>query len=74
MSVVKERSNDEYQESAPDDVVILEDRDGEIVFKPAAVLEIESYSEEQIAQWVDEDQLDDQERVRILRAIESRSG
>ena len=34
----------------PGDIVILQDRDGEIVLKPAAVLEIDTYTDEQIAQ------------------------
>jgi AbrB family looped-hinge helix DNA binding protein len=44
---------------APGDVLIVEDRDGELVFKPAAVLEIEHYSDAQIARWDQEDRLDD---------------
>ncbi len=48
------------------DVVILEDRGNEVVLKPGIVLEIQHYSDEQIAQWEAEDKLSDQERAQIL--------
>ncbi len=48
------------------DVVILEDRGNEIVLKPGIVLEIQHYSDEQIAQWDAEDKLSDQERAQML--------
>ena len=51
------------------DVVILEDRGNEIVLKPAVVLEVEIYSDEQIAAWAAADRLDDGERERIVDAI-----
>ena len=51
------------------DVVILEDRGGEIVLKPGMVLEIQQYSDDQIAQWDADDKLDDRERARILDAV-----
>ena len=51
------------------DVVILEDRGNEIVLKPAVVLEVEIYSDEQIAAWDAADRLDDGERERIVDAI-----
>ena len=50
---------------APGDVLLVEDRDGELVFKPAAVLEVERYTDEQIAQWDRDDTLSDDERARI---------
>lgn len=51
------------------DVVILEDRGGEIVLKPGMVLEIQQYSDDQIAQWDADDKLDARERARILDAV-----
>ncbi len=51
------------------DVVILEDRGGEIVLKPGMVLEIQQYSDDQVAQWDADDKLDDRERARILDAV-----
>ena len=50
---------------APGDVLIVEDRDGELVFKPVAVLEVERYTDEQIAEWDRNDALSHEERVRI---------
>lgn len=51
------------------DVVILEDRGGEIVLKPGVVLEVQQYSDDQIARWDADDRLDDQERAGILDAV-----
>lgn len=51
------------------DVVILEDRGTEIVLKPAVVLEIQQYSDDDIEQWDAEDRLDDRQRGRILDAV-----
>lgn len=48
------------------DVLILEDRGNEIVLKPGVVLEVEYYSDEQIAEWDAADVLSGQERIRIL--------
>ena len=55
------------------DVVILEDRGGEIVLKPGVVLEIQSYDDDQIAQWIADDRFDDGERRRILKAVTGRT-
>ena len=55
------------------DVVILEDRGGEIVLKPGVVLEIQNYDDDQIAQWDADDRLDDDERKRILEAVAGRT-
>ena len=51
------------------DVVILEDRGNEVVLKPGIVLEIQHYSDEQIAQWDAEDKLSVQERAEILDTL-----
>ena len=53
----------------PGDIVIMEDRDGEIVLKPAAVLEIEVYTDEQISHWDEEDRLDPEERKSVLQRL-----
>jgi len=55
------------------DVVILEDRGGEMVLKPGVVLEIQSYDDDEIAQWDADDRLDDDERRRILKAVAGRT-
>ena len=54
------------------DTVIAEERDGELVLRPAAVLEIELYSEEDIARWDEEDRLDEQTRGQILERVGGR--
>lgn len=51
---------------SPGDVLIVEDRDGELVFKPAAVLAVDTYTDEQVLAWDHDDALDDAERARIL--------
>jgi antitoxin PrlF len=48
------------------DVVILEERGNEVVLKPAIVLEVQHYSDEQIAEWDAEDKLSDQERSQLV--------
>ncbi len=51
------------------DVVILEDRGNEVVLKPGIVLEVQHYSDEQIAQWDAEDKLSDSERAQIVQSL-----
>jgi len=48
-------------------VLIAEEREGDIVLRPAAVLEIETYSDADVARWDAEDRLDDAERTAILQ-------
>jgi len=55
---------------APGSAVIIETRNGELALKPAAVLEIERYTDEQIAQWDSEDKLTAAERKRILAGLQ----
>ena len=50
----------------PGGVVVLEVRDNEVVLKPGAVVEIELYTDEQIAEWDADDTLSDQERAQIV--------
>ena len=54
------------------DIVILEDRGNEIVLKPGVVLEVEVYSDEQVAEWDTADRLDEGERARIVDAVTQR--
>ncbi len=51
------------------DVMTLEDRSDEIVLKPAVVVELQLYGDEQIARWDAEDALSDEERTRILARL-----
>ena len=56
----------------PGGTLIIEERNGELVLKPAAVLEIERYSDERIADWDSEDSLSAEERHRILASLQAR--
>lgn len=56
----------------PGGAVIIEERDGELTLKPAAVLEIEQYSDAQIARWDEEDALTPEERQRILARLQGK--
>ena len=49
--------------------VILEEHNNELIIRPAAVLEIEMYADSQIAQWDNEDLLDDNQRSAILKRL-----
>ena len=51
--------------------VIIEERDGQMTLKPAAVLEIDTYSDRQIADWDREDALGADERQRILARLQA---
>ena len=48
-------------------VLIAEEREGDIVLRPAVILEIETYSDADIARWDAEDRLDNAERTAILQ-------
>ena len=55
----------------PGGAVIVEDCGGELRLKPAAVLEVELYSDEDIAEWDQADALSDQELQQILERLKS---
>lgn len=55
----------------PGSVVTIEEQNGTLVLRPAAVVEIEFYSEEQIAQWNEDDKLADVERLSILKRLDA---
>ena len=50
-------------------VVILEERDNEMVLKPAVVLEVEMYTQAQVLAWDEADLLEDTERKRVLHRL-----
>jgi AbrB family looped-hinge helix DNA binding protein len=54
-------------------MVTLEERDNVVVLRPAAVVEIETYSNEDIAQWDKEDRLEPAERNALLKRLRKRS-
>ncbi len=49
--------------------VIVEDRGNEVVLKPAAVFEVEMYSDKQIAEWEKADRMTRKEKETLLRKI-----
>ena len=54
------------------DVLILEDRPDQLVLRPGMVLEVQRYTDEEIAAWDAADSLDESERARILDAVARR--
>ena len=53
----------------PGSVVIVEEQDGALVLRPAAVLEVDTYSDADIARWEQEDQLSPEQREAVLRKL-----
>jgi AbrB family looped-hinge helix DNA binding protein len=53
--------------------IILEERDNELALKPAMVLEVEMYSDTQIAQWDKEDRLEDAEKKHVSQRLKARN-
>jgi AbrB family looped-hinge helix DNA binding protein len=51
------------------DVVILEERGNEVILKPGMVLEVQHYSDEQIAHWDTEDRLSNHQRTQIINKL-----
>jgi len=54
-------------------IVTLEERDNVVVLRPAAVVEIETFPDEEIAQWDKEDRLEPAERNALLKRLRRRS-
>ena len=54
-------------------MVVLEERNGEVVLRPAVVVEIEAYTDTDIAQWDKEDQLNTAERADIIKSLGKKS-
>ena len=50
-------------------VVTLEERPGALVIRPAEVIEVEIFSDADIARWDQEDRLDAMERDRIRKKL-----
>jgi antitoxin PrlF len=53
-------------------IVIVEDRDREVILRPAAVVEIETYSDADIARWDNEDRLESPVRKAIIKRLGKR--
>jgi antitoxin PrlF len=54
-------------------IVTLEEKDNAVVLRPAAVVEIETYSDEEIARWDKEDRLELAERNALLKRLRKQS-
>ena len=54
------------------DPVLLVEKGNEIVLKPALVVEVDCYSDEQVAEWDQADRLDDRDRKRFVAAAKNR--
>ncbi len=52
--------------------IILEERDNELVLKPAMVLEVEMYTDAQMSAWDEADRLHDAERQSVLQRLTAR--
>jgi AbrB family looped-hinge helix DNA binding protein len=52
--------------------LIVEERDGALVLRPAAVTPLRVYSDEEIAGWLADDRVSDRERRRILAKTRTR--
>ncbi len=54
-------------------IVTIEEKDNVVVLRPAAVVEIETFSDEDIAQWDKEDRLEPAERNALLKRLRKRA-
>jgi AbrB family looped-hinge helix DNA binding protein len=54
-------------------MVTLEERDNVVLLRPAAVVEIETYPDGEIARWDKEDSLEPSERNTLLKRLRKRS-
>ena len=50
-------------------VLVAEERKGELVLRRAAVVELDTYTDEEIARWNKEDRLSPNEKSRIMRKV-----
>lgn len=53
----------------PGGILSAEERGGELVLRPAVVLEMETYTDADIRRWDEEDRLSPGERDRILKRL-----
>jgi antitoxin PrlF len=54
-------------------MVTLEEKDNVAVLRPAAIVEIETYSDEEVARWDKEDRLEPAERNALIKRLRKRS-
>jgi antitoxin PrlF len=53
----------------PGSIVTIEERERELVIRPAAVVEIDVYSDEEIESWLEEDKLPSKEKKAIHKKL-----
>ncbi len=53
-------------------MLTMEERQGEIILRPATVLEVDLYSDDEIAAWDSEDSLDDSSKQKIRKKLGKR--
>ena len=54
------------------DPVVLEEKDDEIVLRPALVVEVDYYSDDQVEKWDRADRLTDRGRKRLVESVKNR--
>ena len=54
-------------------IVTLEEKENVVVLRPAAVVEMDTYSDEEVARWDKEDRLEAAERNALLKRLRKRS-
>ena len=55
-------------------VLVAEDRNGEIVLKPATVMEVEFYTDEQVKEWSEADTFKNNSEREAVRSIINKIG
>ena len=55
------------------DVLIVNEREGQLVLRPAAVVEVELYPDEQVRQWDEADRLPESQRKALRKKLAAKS-
>lgn len=55
------------------DPVLLEEKGNAILLKPALIVEVDRYSDDQVAEWDRADRLTGQDRKRFVEAVKNRT-
>lgn len=51
-------------------ILVVEERKGELILRPAVVVELDTYTDKEISRWEREDRLAPGERARILKKLD----
>ena len=57
----------------PGGVLVVEEKNGAVILRPAAVVALETYSDADIARWDEEDRLTEAERAKISRRLKRKA-